>query len=472
MNSINIDNMGSFLKDALHELKRYIDSNDLMIISSLLSMMSVILGTKVHTSSGSGSKLYSNIWMMIIAQSGLGSKSTTVNTVHNMILSTVLSQNMLNHKAKIKDYKALSKDEKNEITPPNLKQIMSGQGSTFQGMIKALEKNPHGMLTTFDEAGEFLKKFSKDTESKAALTSLYDQQFYGKSLVGSMGKGEDIYIENPYLSILALTNPHSLMAETIDADYLSGFLNRFSIIEIKNLPPRQPFKTMEPQDFSKFQNTSLRLWDILEKQYSNEKPLTLKVDKIQAIYKEWYHEMNTTYVDSEECIQSFLPRQQTASLKYAMIIQVFDAIYESKSLDKMEYIEPKYMKIDFYLAEIYMQSIDEHIKNLADNETSISSKKSISVDKLADKLISYLTHEDRIGKKFTKSQLTNGIRGLSAESFIEALDIAENKNHSITYSSLYHGKTEYYKYYAEKPYIEKDDEEIDYSMLWDDEDVA
>lgn len=473
MNTINTNKIGLFLKDVLSKAKEYIDSNDLMILSVTLNMMSVILGTKVHTYAGSGNKLYSNIWMMIIAQSGVGSKTTTVNTIQNMLLSSVIDTNFTNYKHQMKKYKTLTKDEKEEMAIPNLKQVLNGQGSTFQGMIKSLEKNPHGMTTIFDEAGEFLKKFSKDTENKAALTSLYDQAYYAKSLVGGSGKGEDIYIKNPFLSILALTNPHSLVEETTDTDYLSGFLNRFSIIEIKNFPARQPFKTMKPQDFTKFQDASLKLWETLDKLCSNEKPLVLKIDKIESSYKDWYYMMNVKYQESEECMQSFLPRQQTAALKYAMIIQLFDAVYQNKPIDKMEYLELEYMKIGFYFAEIYMQSINKHIEGMADAESSMNVKKSISVDKLADKLITYLSHKNRIGKRFNKSELTNNIRGLTADNFHETVDTATKKYDTLCMDSHYVGKKEIPQFYVEAPILHNEEmnielNESDYEGLFDD----
>lgn len=473
MEDLGTKKISTFLNNLLTQAKKHIDSNDLMILSVALNMMSVILGTKVHSYAGSGNKLYSNIWMMIIAQSGVGSKTTTVNTIQNMLLSSVIDTNFTSYKHQMKKYKTLTKDEKEETAIPNLKQVLNGQGSTFQGMIKSLEKNPHGMTTIFDEAGEFLKKFSKDTENKAAITSLYDQAYYAKSLVGGSGKGEDIYIKNPFLSILALTNPHSLVEETTDTDYLSGFLNRFSIIEIKKFPARQPFKTMEPQNFSKFQDTSLKIWETLDKLYSSEKPLILRIDKIESSYKDWYYEMNIKYQESEECIQSFLPRQQTAALKYAMIIQVFDAVYQNRSLDNMEYLELEYMEIGFYFAEIYMRSINKHIEDLADIESSINTKKSISVEKLADKLITYLTHKDRIGKKYNKSQLTNAIRDLTADNFYDTIDTATKKHEALSiYSYNTIGKKDVPQYYIEAPSLPEEEMNTDDSVFDDYENAS
>ena len=172
MQNLDINIIGIFLKDLIIESKKYIDSDALMILANALTMMSVIIGNRLHTYDGTMAKLYPNLWMLIVAQSGLGGKSTTIKTLKNMLLKSVLEENDTAFKKNAEVYKSLSKDEKNETAEPYLKQLISGQGSTFQGIIKSLEKNPHGLLAIYDEARELLKKLSKDTENKAGLTSL------------------------------------------------------------------------------------------------------------------------------------------------------------------------------------------------------------------------------------------------------------------------------------------------------------
>ena len=471
MQNLDINIIGIFLKDLIIESKKYIDSDALMILANALTMMSVIIGNRLHTYDGTMAKLYPNLWMLIVAQSGLGGKSTSIKTLKNILHKSVLEENDTAFKKNAEVYKSLSKDEKNETAEPYLKQLISGQGSTFQGIIKSLEKNPHGLLAIYDEARELLKKLSKDTENKAGLTSLYDQEFYGKDLVGSMGKGESIHIQNPFLSILAVTNPHWLKEETTDSDYVSGFLNRFTIINIEKLPKPRAFKNINIQDFSSFQNTVLRLWKELES-INSENPIVLKIDKIQTMYSEWFDEKINQYEESEEHLQSFAIRQLTAALKYAMIIQIFDCAYQNGNIYDEEYIEPEYMEIGFYLATYFMEAIEKHFELIDQCESSVSSTKKVSIENLADKIINYLTHEKRIGEWFNKSQLMNSIRGINAKNFFDAYDTAMKKDDRLQIDSKQYGKEKVTQYYAEKSYNYDEESDCDISMLVDNDEVA
>jgi len=428
MENFNIENIGTCLKDVILESKKFIDSNPLMVALSALSMMSVVLGNKVHSYDGTMSKLYPNIWVLLVAQSGLGSKSSTLKTINNMILKSVLEQNQNKYSADIKSFKSLSKDDKESADIPRLKQLISGQSSTFQGTIKALQNNPHGMIAIYDEARELLNKLNRNTEHKAGLTSLYDQEYYGKDLVGSQGIGESIIIKKPFLTILGVTNPDWLREEVSESDYTSGFFNRFTIVEIQELPRLKAFKVVEEQNFSKFQDCSLSIWNTLNKEYSSDKPLILNIEKITEIYSIWFDKMQDKYENAEAHVQSFLIRQLVASIKYASIIQIFDEAYAGNKISEITHLEPKYMSIGMYLSELFMNSIEKHIEYIGLQDGSFDDiKADKKIDKLAEKVKSYLFKNRFIDAAAARSTLTNNIRGLMKKNFDEVLDVAMYK---------------------------------------------
>jgi hypothetical protein len=142
-----------------------------------------------------------------------------------------------------------------------------------------------------------------------------------------------------------------------------------------------------------------------------------------------------------------------SALKYATIIQIYDTIYKGEALKKMNKLEPKYLLIGIYLAELFMNHIEKHIENLSKNHNSMTSKKMISIDDLADKLINFLTKEDHIGKYYNKSELTNNSRGITADNFYDAFDLACKKDNRLRVYVHRQGKKDIEKYYAEKPQI-------------------
>ena len=426
MIEIDTTKIGLYLQNLVVESKKFIDSDDMMIVPSALSMMSVILGNRIHTYDGSGSELYPNLWVMIIAKSGLGSKSTTIKTLNKMILKSVIEKNQYDYNKKYEAYKSLSKELKNQEEKPRVRQIISGQGSTFQGTIKALENNPNGLLALYDEARELLKKLNKDTEHKASLTSLYDQDYYGKDLVGSEGTGSNMAINNPFLSILAVTNPDWFLEEVKESDYTSGFFNRFSIIEIQKLPKLRAFKNRIKQDFTKFQECSLNIYKTLDKNFSIKKPLILDTSLIEDKYANWFDKKLTEYENNEninDASSSFLIRQLVAALKYAMIIQVYDYAYLKKDITQIRMIEPNYMDIGIYLAELFMKAIENHIEYIGLNDNGLDHNTSKNnLEKLADKIERYLVK--RYDEEFQRSCLNNNIRGLNAKNFDYAMELA------------------------------------------------
>jgi hypothetical protein len=451
----------------------------------MLSMMSVILGNKVHTYNGPRQRLNANLWMMLIAQSGMGGKSTTIKAINEVILEPILKDAHEKYKMELKAYKALSKDEKAETNPPLFIKPLSGQGSTFQGMIKSLEKNDHGMLAIYDEAGEFLKKFSRDTEHKSALISLYDQKYYGKDLVGS-GAGESIFIEDPFLSILTVTNPHSLIDETIETDYVSGYFNRFSIVEVKDSKRPQPFKSKEVPNFEKFQTIALDVWNMVHENYTRDNPLILATDEIEEEYAIWYNKQFDKHENDTEAMTSFLMRQVTSAIKYAMIIQIFDSEFNNKPINENKTLKIEYMRIGFYLAEVYIEAFKEHIDSIGLNDSNgyAKTKQVNEIKKLAEKVNKYLTKENSLDVPSTRSNLTNNIRGLSAKNFDEVMDYTLEKYDYIKVENKMLGKIEHTYYTAISQttdskldnfidYSTNEDEESDCSMLWDDdEEVA
>ena len=175
-----------------------------------------------------------------------------------------------------------------------------------------------------------------DKQNKASFTSLYAQQSYGKDLVGRDGEGEQIWIENPFISLILISNPYWFNSDVKNNDFISGFLNRFSIYRMGGSIPLKPFASRKKHNFEKFQKVAVMIWDYfsgMEKKFEME----LSEESIQR-YQTWYELFSSKTFeeiwdnndegafdpfdkiwDGEE-FAAFLVRQKTAAIKYAMII--------------------------------------------------------------------------------------------------------------------------------------------------------
>lgn len=451
MNALDKNKIGHFLKDLVVDARKFIDADEAMILVSALTMMSVILGNRVHTYDGTRSELYPNIWSLIIAQSGTGSKSSTLGIVEKMVLQSTIEYYASVYQDEVNVYKKLTKDEQEKTEPPLRRQIISGQGSTFQGIIKSLQNSKFGMIGIYDEARELFKKLNKDVENKASFTSLYDKKSYGKDLVGPQGNGVSVNIDQPFLSILATTNPDWFHQEIKSADYTSGFFNRFIILDIDKYNKIQPFKDTKKQDFKKFQKCSLDISKYLDKYHSIIKPLVVNTSLIEDKYRDWFDEQIDKYKESENYFKSFLLRQLAGALKYAIIIQMYDHFYLGKDIQKIKAIEIEYMETGIYLAELFLEHIKNHLDriNIQNGEPNIGQQPTI--DDIASRVENFLFK--RKDQKFSRSDLCNNIRLLNSKNFdevierlmwgSEAIEISEEKINGRTHKKYSSSPTSY-----------------------------
>ena len=416
---------GSFIKDAVESIQEYLNISEDMGVQLLLPMMSIVLGTKVHTYNGAMVPLKANLWTIILADSGVSAKSTTLDMVKKLVLEKLTQKTRANYEVAKIEYSKLKPAEKENATEPQLQQLFSGQGSTFSGMIKNLSKNNHGLLASYDEGSEFLNKMLTDKQQKASFTSLYEQSSYGKDMVGKEGKGEVTWINNPFVSLILISNPHWFNSDVKDADFVSGFLNRFSIVQIGDKIEMVPFANQKEHNFEKFQNVALKIWDYLD---GFKEPLAMKVSKESiAKYQEWFAKQNYSWEDNTfqnaEEYNAFLVRQRTAALKFAMIIQLFDTFYENTETLNHE-IQLKYLKIGISLAEHNMDNIRHLLYQRADKKLSETRRNEEIYKKVKYHLIDKGYDE---GNTINTSKVIKGVWSLTKTNFDAVMRIASEK---------------------------------------------
>ena len=419
---------GSFIKDAVEGIQEYLNISEDMGAQLLLPMMSIVLGTKVHTYNGAMVPLKANLWTIILADSGVSAKSTTLDMVKKLVLEKLTKKTRANYEVAKGEYAKLKPAEKENTTEPQLQQLFSGQGSTFSGMIKNLSKNPHGLLASYDEGSEFLNKMLTDKQQKASFTSLYEQSSYGKDMVGKEGKGEVTWINNPFVSLILISNPHWFNSDVKNSDFVSGFLNRFSIVQIGDKIEMVPFANQKKHNFEKFQNVALKIWDYLD---GFKEPLAMKVSKEAIVkYQEWFSKQNysledDTFQNAEE-YNAFLVRQRTAVLKYAMIIQLFDTFYENTETLNHE-IQLKYLNIGINIAEHNMDKIKHLLYRRADDKLS-ETRRNEQYEEIAKKVKYHLIDKGYDEENTVNtSKVIKGVWSLNKTNFDAVMRIASEK---------------------------------------------
>lgn len=424
---MNKPNFSYFIDALLAESKKHIDVPDSMIISTALSFMSSVIGSRVYSIDGATNKLGLNVWTLIVAPSTISSKSTTIKLLRNTIIGKV-EKKLLEITIEAKN-KAQAKETKIASN-----RFVLGAGSSFQGMVKFLENSNHGALLLIDEASEFLTKLNKNQETKASITALYDCEPYSKDIVGVHGLGESIVILNPFLSIIAATNEEWFRSDVKVADFLSGFLNRFNIIKIplESLSPLKAFYSDHPLDISIFQDTSLEVLKQLKvdfKSFHTFEPKECHISEdAKNVYKTWFNMKSVEMLEnaklcSGQGLSASVMRQATSAIKYAVICQIYDSAFQQKKFDFT--LNKIYMELGIKLSEYFINSMhnifnDDTFQN-ANNNCKMGSFKNFH-EQLAEKVHVYLA---KANKPKTKSDLTNFIRGLTASNFEQVMAHAQ-----------------------------------------------
>lgn len=395
------DICGSFIKDASDEIFSYIEASPTTILNLMLVMMSTVIGSRAVTFNIPMREVRLNLWTIILGATAVTAKSTTAETTHDLVLDGLSQMLSTMFQTEKEEYSKLKPEEKANIPEPRLKNIKVGQSSTFQGVILALNKNQHGLLYYVDEALSVLEKMNKSGELKADLTSIYSEKELNKVKVGSDGKGEDISIIRPFLSIVMLSTQEWFYNKIKKDAFISGHFARFTIFEIEDPVPRKS-KNRKKQDFSKFQNVSKRIWNYFSN-FSNLAPLEVELtDEAFDRVVEW--DEKTSYIDDESAYYEFLDaesyngslaRIKNKVFKYALIIQIFDSFYEGKVFNENDKVSLKYINIAIKIAENDILNIKKVLKRYKDNTDNTYTKHGPEVeDEAALKIKDYLAREN------------------------------------------------------------------------------
>ena len=201
--------MNNILKNYLSYVTEFCDAPEIFSQITFYTLIGTILGRTRYFQFGD-TRIYPNIWAVIIAPSSNFRKSTSIG----------IGLNILNRVDSSLHYPSEFSHEK---------------------LIEILQDQPKGMFF-FDEFLSFIGLLNRDYMSgtKGLLTSLYDCPDYFKRK--TMGK--EFIISDSAISIISATTMDWLKSSLKESDLMGGFLPRFMFVtafkKVKTieLPPK------------------------------------------------------------------------------------------------------------------------------------------------------------------------------------------------------------------------------------------
>jgi hypothetical protein len=421
---IDYKKLTPFLSKIVQDLVKINSYPPSMVLSTVLTAMAGVIGARAKISNGVNITVFPVIWSMIVAPSSVSAKSTLFRYTKKCIFDDMQSElfdkyevDLESYKDDLKKFNALAKEDKmREIEPerPRPKLLIFASDGTPEAKIVSLSNNQNGGVVFFDEMKSELEKSNNDPRYKALKTSIFDGELYHKELVKD---GGTFILRNPVLSEVGLITEQWLLESVQKNDIASGFMARY----LFSYNTRADFKPLQINKFflnnAEYSDVGKFIIEMLD--IDRKEPLEY-VFELQAreYYIKWFNDFSKTAFATEtdeEITASY--RLSTYVLKFTLILYIFDTAYnkiDTVKNDKFA-IPLKYVKAAIYLMELFQEE-NHKILNLFEKHKKLNFKIDDTLIKLQKKI------QASEHKRITRSQATNGIRGLTASRLNELIN--------------------------------------------------
>ena len=219
-----------------------------------LTIMASVIGNQVYIPFGD-SRIYTNIWAVLLAPSSLYRKTTAINIGKKLL------------------YRANS-----EAIFPN--------ESTPEALYDLLERTPQGLFVWSEFAGALANfERSYNVGLKELLTDLYDSfPEYKRKL-----KGKEFIIKNPCINILTASAVDWFNSRIKEGDIKGGFLARFIYI-----PASQKTKRVGIPPEADISLGNKLVFMLQEYQKVSGKA---DISKIKSLYNDWLFEFEDSFAN-------------------------------------------------------------------------------------------------------------------------------------------------------------------------------
>lgn len=421
---VDFKNLSPFLGNLVQDLMKINNYPVSMVLSTVLTSMAGLIGARAKITNGVNLTVFPVVWSMIVAPSSISAKSTLFRYTKKCIFNDMQNDlfdkyesDLEIYKTDMKRFTSLSREDKaREIEPerPKVKLLIFANDGTPEAKIMALSNNQNGGVVYYDEMKAELERSNNDPRYKALKTSIFDGELYHKELVKD---GGTFILRNPVLSEVGLITQQWLMESVQKNDIASGFMARY----LFSYNTRADFKPLQINQFiiddKQYSEVGEFLINVLD--IDRKEPLLFVLElAAKNYYVEWFNDFSRTAFATEtdeEITASY--RLSTYVLKFTLILYLFDMAYQKIDIIKADKlaIPLSYIKNAIYIMELF-QDENHKILNLFERYKKLNFK----IDDTSIKLQKKIRATEH--KRLTKTEATNGIRGLTSKKLNELVD--------------------------------------------------
>lgn len=310
------------LREYIATICKTTNAHPIMVTSSVLTMVSAFLGTKVFIPEGEYYQdLYPNLWILCIAKSGQF-KTTALNKGAKISFDKqsqifgIIKEIQKNTSQDQIEHQILNKSLENVVLPTK---------QTAEGFLEHLSQGHQGAIYA-SEFGGWLQNLDQtyNNDFKAILTEFYDVPSYYRYKTKTQG---DCIIETPYISICGVSTMPWVRTNLKPSDVPSGFFARFLIF----VPPYQ--EGIPPAFPTSLENLYLleeeKFKILLEKILNDIGPsrpfhLTKEARELVETFHKYIYSIPQGYSEkAREILEPYLKRWSPYLIKLSMITQLF-----------------------------------------------------------------------------------------------------------------------------------------------------
>lgn len=355
------------IQNFILQLKQTLNFSPDILACSIISAISSLVGNSVKVQVKEGYVTAMIFWFMIRGRAGT-SKTHPVDNIMKP-LKSINKVGFDNYQRMLKDYNALSEEEKNRTDRPVFKQVLVDD-ATVESFRKILTYNPRGVLLHNDEIKKFIKGMNRYQGKDTGEEAFWLSSFNNSSFTVNRVKDDPVVINSTFINIIG-TIQNDVLDDILVKSQESGFIDRFLFSRSEKLAHKLTNAQMD--------KATLRWWDEylvtmhVRFEYDGENSRIVKFSnngfaklmEVDSHFVDLSNEENTT-----EKTRSYIAKIRTYIPRLALFFCIVDR-FDMRSFEINLSIEPTHVERAYLIANYFyntgMEVFDENMQSIEMN---------------------------------------------------------------------------------------------------------
>jgi hypothetical protein len=330
------------IQDYIIECNRTLGNSIDYMCSSFLWMMSVIFGNSYKIKVKNGWNESPILWLILVGKQGIGKSPSISNIIKPLIdINSREYRKYIKEMNRYDEYSALDKEEKRnsiEVKKPLKKQFIAVD-ITLEALIELHEANKNAVGVFRDEVAGWIKdmnKYRAGSDVEHWLSSWSNSPIY---LNRKTAKSS--YVDKPHMPVLGGVQPSIFSQFYTEENRENGFIDRLLI--------SYPELTIDEYNDAEISEEKTQYYNDIIIELFDRVKLQTRVDDDGEILANLCHFSNEAYVEwkrifnkitalqnsdeDSEYMKSMLPKQKSYIPRFALLIHIFNEMYESSALN-------------------------------------------------------------------------------------------------------------------------------------------